>query len=66
MGTTRRLARTCRVEAEVAAPVDAVWRVVSDVTRTGEWSHECHSVHWLDGATSAVPAGAPPVAVHAD
>ena len=26
-----------------------------DVTRTGEWSHECVSVTWLDGATSAVP-----------
>lgn len=39
----------------MAAPVEAVWRVVSDVTRTGEWSHECHSVHWLGGATSAVP-----------
>ena len=53
--TVRRLARTCQVQAEVAAPIDAVWRVVSDVTRTGEWSHECHSVHWLGGATSAVP-----------
>jgi len=55
MGTARRLARICRVEADVAAPVDAVWRVVSDVTRTGEWSHECHSVQWIDGGTSAVP-----------
>ncbi|MFL6134897.1 MAG: SRPBCC family protein [Nocardioidaceae bacterium] len=45
----------CRVEAEVPASVDAVWRIVSDATRTGEWSHECHSVHWLDGGTSAVP-----------
>ena len=53
--TTKRLARTCRVQAEVTVPVDAVWRVVSDVTRTGEWSHECHTVRWLDGATSAVP-----------
>ena len=55
MGTTWRLARTCRVEADVAAPADAVWRVVSDVTRTGEWSHECHSVRWIGGATSAAP-----------
>lgn len=54
MGTTR-LPRDCRVEAEVAATVDAVWAVVSDVTRTGEWSHECRSVHWVGGATKAVP-----------
>ena len=51
----KQLARTSRVEAEVAAPIEAVWRVVADVTRTGEWSHECYRVTWVDGATSAVP-----------
>jgi hypothetical protein len=55
MGTTKQLARTCRVESEALAPVEAVWRVVSDVTRTGEWSHECLHVEWLDGATKAMP-----------
>jgi hypothetical protein len=55
MGTTTRLARTCRVEAEVRVPVEAVWAVVCDVTRTGEWSHECLDVEWLDGATTATP-----------
>jgi uncharacterized protein YndB with AHSA1/START domain len=44
-----------RSEATVAAPVDAVWRVVADVTRTGQWSHECHEVVWLHGATAAAP-----------
>ena len=29
---------------EVAAPPAAVWRVVSDVRRTGEWSPECRRV----------------------
>ena len=29
---------------EVAAPPAAVWRVVSDVRRTGEWSPECRHV----------------------
>jgi Polyketide cyclase / dehydrase and lipid transport len=43
------------VETVVAAPIDAVWAVVSDVTRVGEWSHECRRVEWLDGATGAVP-----------
>ena len=53
MATTLRVPHSCRVEAEVAAPVEAVWQVVSDVTRTGEWSHECLGVEWLDGATRA-------------
>jgi uncharacterized protein YndB with AHSA1/START domain len=53
--TKRRLARTCRAEVIADAPVEAVWRVVADVTRTGEWSHECLQVSWLDGATAAVP-----------
>jgi len=37
----------------VAADVDAVWDVVADVGRVGEWSHECMRVAWLGGATSA-------------
>ena len=51
----RTIPRTGMVETLVAAPIDAVWEVVSDVTRVGEWSHECHRVEWLDGATRAVP-----------
>jgi Polyketide cyclase / dehydrase and lipid transport len=41
----------------VVAPAgpQAVWDVVSDVTRVGEWSHECVGAEWLDGATAAVP-----------
>lgn len=35
------------------APIDAVWAVLSDVTRTGEWSHECRRVRWLGGASAA-------------
>jgi hypothetical protein len=38
----------------VTAP-DAIWDVVRDVTRVGEWSHECVDVAWLDGATAAIP-----------
>jgi hypothetical protein len=29
---------------EIAAPVADVWRTVSDVRRTGEWSPECRRV----------------------
>jgi uncharacterized protein YndB with AHSA1/START domain len=49
------IARTCRTEVIVDAPAEAVWRVIADVTRTGEWSHECHQAAWLHGATQAAP-----------
>lgn len=56
MGTRRqRAARQSRVEVSVAAPVNAVWQVVADVTRTGEWSHECLHVEWVNGSDRAVP-----------
>ena len=45
----------CQVDAE--ADLDEVWEVVRDVTRVGEWSHECVRVEWLDGVTAAVPGG---------
>jgi uncharacterized protein YndB with AHSA1/START domain len=51
----RRVARACRVEVVADAPIESVWRVIADVTRTGEWSHECHQVTWLGAATAAVP-----------
>jgi Hemerythrin HHE cation binding domain/Polyketide cyclase / dehydrase and lipid transport len=51
----RSIPRTGRVETVVDAPIEAVWRVVTDVTRVGDWSHECRRVEWLDGATEAEP-----------
>ena len=41
------------VELVVPAAPDAVYAVVSDVTRIGERSPECHTARWLPGA----PAG---------
>ena len=41
------------VELLVPADPDAVYAVVSDVTRIGERSPECHTARWLPGA----PAG---------
>lgn len=52
---TRSILRTLTVEATVDAPLEAVWPLVVDVTRTGEWSHECREVFWLGGVTAAVP-----------
>src|SRR5262249_24563633 len=37
------------------ADVAAVWDVVRDVTRVGDWSHECVSATWLGDATAAAP-----------
>jgi len=39
----------------VDVPIEAVWDVVLDPTRVGEWSHECVDGDWLDGATEARP-----------
>lgn len=35
----------------IDAPPDRVWRLVSDVTRMGEWSPITYKCIWLDGAT---------------
>ena len=39
------------VSVDVAAPAEAVWALVSDLSRMGEWSPETTGVTWLDGAT---------------
>lgn len=36
------------VSVDIAAPSSVVWDLVSDVTRIGEWSPECHTARWLD------------------
>lgn len=41
-------ART-EVEVLVELGVEQVWEVVTDVSRTGEWSPECYYAAWLDG-----------------
>jgi len=35
----------------IAAPADALWELVTDITRTGEWSPEATGGVWLDNAT---------------
>jgi hypothetical protein len=43
------------VEALTDATPNQVWTIVSDITRVGEWSHECRSGAWLGDAGSAMP-----------
>ena len=52
MGT---LARHGHTETVACAPAEAVWRIVADVTRVGEWSHECRGARLLGGARTAAP-----------
>ena len=35
----------------IDAPPDRVWRLLTDVTRMGEWSPVTYRCEWLDGAT---------------
>lgn len=43
--------RHLEVSRDIAASPQAVYDAISDVTRMGEWSPECHTCEWLDGAT---------------
>ena len=52
MGT---LARSGRSETVTGASAEALWQIISDVTRVGEWSHECRGARLLGGARSASP-----------
>ncbi|WP_019874237.1 SRPBCC family protein [Sporichthya polymorpha] len=45
---------THRQSIEVAASPEAVYDLVSDVTRTGEWSPVCRECWWDEGATGQV------------
>ncbi len=38
------------VSRDIKAPPMAVWDAISDVTRMGEWSPECHTCEWAEGA----------------
>jgi uncharacterized protein YndB with AHSA1/START domain len=40
-----------RATVHIEASPEAVYDLVSDITRMGEWSPECTSASWVDGAT---------------
>ena len=40
---------------EIAAAPEAVWALIADVTRIGEWSPEAVGAEWSDGATGPAP-----------
>lgn len=45
----RSVIKHVEVSREIAAPPMQVWEAISDVTRMGEWSPECHTCAWNDG-----------------
>lgn len=47
-------ATTGEARIEIDAMPLAVYDLVSDISRMGEWSPECYRCEWLDGATTAV------------
>lgn len=51
----RRVQPESTTSVVVNADIDAVWEVVGDPTRVGEWSHECVDGEWVGGATEARP-----------
>jgi uncharacterized protein YndB with AHSA1/START domain len=37
------------ISRDIAAPPEAVYDAISDITRMGEWSQECHTCEWHEG-----------------
>ena len=46
------------VERVIDAPADLIYRVIADVTSTGERSDECRRVEWLDDSPQQAVVGA--------
>lgn len=43
------MADRIEITRDIAATPEAVYAAISDVTRMGEWSEECHACEWHDG-----------------
>jgi uncharacterized protein YndB with AHSA1/START domain len=43
------MAERIEITREIAASPEAVYAAISDVTRMGEWSEECHRCEWTEG-----------------
>ena len=49
------IAHTGHAQAVSSAPPAAVWAVLADVTRVGEWSGECRRAVWTGASRVAAP-----------
>lgn len=43
------MGKRLEVSHDIAASPQAVYAAISDVTRMGEWSEECHACEWHEG-----------------
>lgn len=43
------MADKLEITRDIAASPEAVYTAISDVTRMGEWSEECHACEWHEG-----------------
>jgi len=43
------MSKRLEVCRDIAAPPELVYAAISDVTRMGEWSEECHGCEWHEG-----------------
>jgi uncharacterized protein YndB with AHSA1/START domain len=43
------MVKRLEISREIAAPPELVYAAISDVTRMGEWSEECHACEWHEG-----------------
>ena len=43
------MAERLEITRDIAASPEAVYAAISDVTRMGEWSEECHACEWHEG-----------------
>ncbi|HEX4979521.1 MAG TPA: SRPBCC family protein [Acidimicrobiales bacterium] len=46
------MSRHVEVSRRIAASPDTVWNALSDITRMGEWSPECHTCEWKDDSAA--------------
>jgi uncharacterized protein YndB with AHSA1/START domain len=44
------MADRIEITRDIAAPAEAVYAAISDVTRMGEWSEECYACEWREGS----------------
>lgn len=48
------MAERIEITRDIAAPPEAVYDAISDVTRMGEWSEECYACEWVEGSDGPV------------
>ena len=48
------MAGKIEVSRDIAASPEVVYDAISDVTRMGDWSEECHSCQWHDGFAAPI------------